>query len=396
MIVTDATRRFVSANEKSNWNNKVDKVTGKTLSTNDFSNASKAKLHGIQSGANKYIHPSSHPAGMITQDANHRFISDTERTSWNNKVNAQAGKQLSTNDYTTADKSKLAGIQAGANRYVHPSSHSANMISQNATHRFVSDAEKNKWNSKLDRVSGKGLSTNDYTNADKNKLAKIEAEANKYVHPKTHSATEISTTANKQFVSQSEKDKWNAGQIPVGGIIMWSGQNVPKGWALCNGQTMNGQETPDLRGRFIVGSYPGKDNYKAGNSGGNVGNIAGKFTSSKSGSHDHSASTGKYKLTNSDIPAHSHEFKNYYCAARPDDDKRVGSSYGSDRIEEGIGSGPADYNNDNAYYRKMHTYSFGKGFYSRNAHSHSISSDGDHSHTLSVPYYVLAFIMRVK
>lgn len=37
------------------------------------------------------------------------------------KVDKVAGKGLSTNDYTTAEKTKLAGIAAGANNYVHPS-----------------------------------------------------------------------------------------------------------------------------------------------------------------------------------------------------------------------------------------------------------------------------------
>lgn len=42
------------------------------------------------------------------------------------------------------------------------------------------------------------------------------------------------------------------GQVPIGGIIMWSGvvASIPAGWALCNGVA----GTPDLRGRFIVGA----------------------------------------------------------------------------------------------------------------------------------------------
>lgn len=42
------------------------------------------------------------------------------------------------------------------------------------------------------------------------------------------------------------------GTIPVGGIIMWSGseKDLTDDWAICNGE--NG--TPDLRGRFIMGS----------------------------------------------------------------------------------------------------------------------------------------------
>lgn len=44
------------------------------------------------------------------------------------KVNAVAGKQLSTEDFTAAEKNKLANIEAGANRYAHPATHSADMI----------------------------------------------------------------------------------------------------------------------------------------------------------------------------------------------------------------------------------------------------------------------------
>ena len=39
----------------------------------------------------------------------------------NNKVDKVTGKGLSTNDYTTTEKNKLAGIAAGANNYQHPS-----------------------------------------------------------------------------------------------------------------------------------------------------------------------------------------------------------------------------------------------------------------------------------
>ena len=38
-------------------NDKVDKVTGKGLSTNDYTTAEKEKLSGIETGANNYQHP---------------------------------------------------------------------------------------------------------------------------------------------------------------------------------------------------------------------------------------------------------------------------------------------------------------------------------------------------
>ena len=57
------------------------------------------------------------------------------------------------------------------------------------------------------------------------------------------------------------------GIVPIGSIIMWYGAEnaIPSGWSLCNGNTVNGYQTPDLRNRFVVGAnastgdttYPG-------------------------------------------------------------------------------------------------------------------------------------------
>ena len=83
----------------------------------------KTKLAGIEANANKYVHPSSHSADMITEDSTHKFV-------------------------TADEKTKLAGIEANANNYTHPSSHPATMITEDSTHRFVTDAEKNVWSEK--------------------------------------------------------------------------------------------------------------------------------------------------------------------------------------------------------------------------------------------------------
>jgi len=64
---------------------------------------------------------------------------------------------------------------------------------------------------------------------------------------------------------------WDGGgTIPVGGIILWSGDTVPDGWALCSGATVSGVKTPDLRGRFILGAgqAPGLSPRAIGQTGG--------------------------------------------------------------------------------------------------------------------------------
>lgn len=125
-------------------NDKVDKVTGKGLSTNDYTTAEKNKLNGIQSGAQ--VNP------RVTVDGNSREISgyfvnddigalimgyddDTSQDAGTiavplasaaqgaiqslsaalaGKVDAEDGKGLSANDYTTAEKNKLAAFGAAS------------------------------------------------------------------------------------------------------------------------------------------------------------------------------------------------------------------------------------------------------------------------------------------
>lgn len=83
------------------------KETGKGLSTNDYTTAKKSKLAGI-SETGGYLHPESHPATMITEDATHRFATDTEKSLWNGKGSSNlALGELSTDAYR-GDRGKTA------------------------------------------------------------------------------------------------------------------------------------------------------------------------------------------------------------------------------------------------------------------------------------------------
>lgn len=68
--------------------NKVDKVAGMGLSTNDYSDTEKTKLAGVADGANNYTHPTQHAPSIITQDASNRFVTDAEKSAWNAKQGA--------------------------------------------------------------------------------------------------------------------------------------------------------------------------------------------------------------------------------------------------------------------------------------------------------------------
>ena len=124
----------------------------------------------------------SDPKDIITKE----YLDDKLNT----KVDAEAGKGLSSNDYTTAEKEKLAGIAQGANNYTLPIAtaskiggiksgtditvdSSGNVSVNDDSHNHIIgnvDGLQNILNGKVDKVEGKQLSTNDFTNDYKTKL----------------------------------------------------------------------------------------------------------------------------------------------------------------------------------------------------------------------------------
>lgn len=45
--------------------------------------------------------------------------------------------------------------------------------------------------------------------------------------------------------------------IPIKSIIMWRYNVIPDGWAVCNGQTVNGITTPNIVGKYVRGAKEG-------------------------------------------------------------------------------------------------------------------------------------------
>ena len=82
-----------------------------------------------------------------------------------NKQDKEAGKGLSANDYTDTEQQKLSGIAAGAQV------NKIESVKVNGTALAITDKAVNiDLSSKVDKVSGKGLSTNDFTNDYKTKV----------------------------------------------------------------------------------------------------------------------------------------------------------------------------------------------------------------------------------
>lgn len=67
----------------------VKKDGSKVLSTEDFTTELKNKLDGVDENANNYVHPTNHSASIITEDTTHRFVTDTEKSTWSAKANTE-------------------------------------------------------------------------------------------------------------------------------------------------------------------------------------------------------------------------------------------------------------------------------------------------------------------
>ena len=107
------------------------------------------------------------------------------------KVDKVDGKQLSTNDYTTAEKQEVAKIA-----------------------------------NKADKVEGKQLSTEDYTTAEKTKLSGIADNANNYTHPTTAGNKHIPAGGTPGQILVNTGDgtaEWQDNQGGGGGTIDYTG-----------------------------------------------------------------------------------------------------------------------------------------------------------------------------
>lgn len=76
--IQSSSYRFVTDAEKSTWNAKASTAVATTSANGLMSASDKTKLNGVAENANNYTHPISHPASMISEDASHRFVTDSQ------------------------------------------------------------------------------------------------------------------------------------------------------------------------------------------------------------------------------------------------------------------------------------------------------------------------------
>lgn len=169
------------------------------------------------------------------------------------------------------------------------------------------------------------------------------------------------------------------GVAPVGSVVMWSGVVPPRGWSLCDGRVVNGRQTPDLRGRFLMGPGQGQG-------------LTPRVAGAVGGAETHA-------LTTAEIPDHNHTWDSPPAATE------VGGAHTHPYISGYKAPGPIslDWAHNRAPWEIAFLPQVGKSS-TNGVHSHRVvvppfqtsAAGGGKPHNTMPPFHVLAFIMRVQ
>jgi microcystin-dependent protein len=192
-------------------------------------------------------------------------------------------------------------------------------------------------------------------------------------------------------------------EVPMGGVIIWTKEGIPDGWAICNG-TLN---TPDLRGRFVLGVGPrkGTANGTDWSTNNNLKNTGGnnkyKLVKSQMPQHQHTVSVSGGGSHNHSVSvsggSHNHSSSKYafsdwwYVATS----SKAGNPIAPKRSEGYSAGSMGTTSKSTGHKSHNHTASIG----TENNHSHAASSGNQGSNGLfdSRPAFcALYYIMRIQ
>lgn len=200
----------------------VEQEDGKGLSANDYTDAEKTKLAGIEVHANYYKHPTGAGYSHIPVGGSSGQIlrwSAAGTAAWGEDKDTTYTAATTTTDglMSAADKTKLNGITTGANKYTHPTytAHTSGLykVTVNNTGHVSAATAVGK-----DDITALGIPAQDttytaasqvkmglLTAADKTKLDGIANGAE--VNQNAFSTVQVGTSGEFAFSATSKKDK---------------------------------------------------------------------------------------------------------------------------------------------------------------------------------------------
>ena len=137
-MTSDSTHRTVSDTEKTTWDNKVDKINGKSLSTNDYTDAAKQKVDAIPPSP-KYTDT------VTTINGNTGVITKTDITALGipgSDTTYNIATQSTSGLMSTSDKKKLDGIKPVTKQEIKDLGFPEHVVLTEAAYNALSSAQQ--------------------------------------------------------------------------------------------------------------------------------------------------------------------------------------------------------------------------------------------------------------
>ncbi|MBL7575360.1 hypothetical protein SAMN00017477_0866 [Peptoniphilus asaccharolyticus DSM 20463] len=149
----------------------------------------------------------------MESDKEHRVVTDTEKSTWNNKEDKIVGKGLSTNDYTDSDKAKVDAIPSNP-KYTDTITYVVDNLTSTDTEKALSANQGKELKRLIDNKQNKINIVNDLTTGGNSNVLSAEQgkELKRLIDTKPDNDTtySVATTSKDGLLSSADKTKINS------------------------------------------------------------------------------------------------------------------------------------------------------------------------------------------
>ena len=187
-VNVDLSNYYTKVTVDSKLNNKVDVVEGKGLSTNDYTTIEKTKLQGLSNYNDSALKKTINDEVARATAAEALLQKNIDEKTVDTS-NYVTSSDLGKYETVTAHTTDITELQTSIDSKLNKSDYTPVDLSPYYTKMAVDD----KLNNKVDVIEGKNLSTNDYTTIEKNKLSSLsnydDSEVKKSINDEAVRAT---------------------------------------------------------------------------------------------------------------------------------------------------------------------------------------------------------------
>lgn len=210
-IIETSLKQFTSQTEKNVFNAKADTTLATAIRHGLMSLTDKDKLDKIAANANNYVHPATHSMDVLTETSTKKFVSGVEKALFADKyTKTEVDNFMSQINAGIEWKASVASFANLSQIYSSPSIGWIASVDNESGTAY-------RWNGTIWElfplsmyIKATNILDGLMSKEDKTKLDAIASGANKYIHPEFHIASMITEDGTHRWTTDSEKAIWGA------------------------------------------------------------------------------------------------------------------------------------------------------------------------------------------